>query len=244
MPGPLLTQRRIGMTIHVLTASGAIAGLVALQHVINGNIRGGLVWLIVCQVLDGVDGPIARRYGASEHADLIDGHVLDLVVDYVTCVVVPVALMLETHLVATSASMATAGLILLTSALWFARTDQETEDAWFNGFPAGWNIVIPTFLILDASHRTVMVLTAFFCVMQMSNLKFPHIMKAPAMRKATLFFTVLYFGCFIWLSVTYPNGPWWARRVLVVTPAYLGLLVVWRTFAPERRILGQSVHGS
>ena len=45
------------MTIHVLTASGAIAGLVALQNVVDGNIRAGLIWLIVYQVLDGVDGP-------------------------------------------------------------------------------------------------------------------------------------------------------------------------------------------
>ncbi|MEY4081198.1 MAG: hypothetical protein RL430_1628, partial [Actinomycetota bacterium] len=72
---------------------------------------------------------------------------------------------------------------------------------------------------------------------------FPHIMKAPAMRKLTLFFTVLYFGSFIWLSVRYPHGPQWARTMLVVTPAYLGLLVVWRTWFPHRKILGKSVTG-
>ncbi|NBU37863.1 MAG: hypothetical protein EBS32_06485 [Actinobacteria bacterium] len=234
-------QRRIGMTIHVLTASGAIAGLVALQNVVDGNIRAGLIWLIVCQVLDGIDGPIARRYGASEHASTIDGHVLDLVVDYVTCVVVPAVLLVQTHLVPRSTTMAIAGLILLTGALWFAKTDQETEDSWFNGFPAGWNIVIPSFLILHASQRTVTILTLFFCALQMTNVQFPHIMKAPAMRKLTLFFTVLYFGSFIWLSVRYPNGPQWARTMLVVTPAYLGLLVIWRTWFPHRKILGKSV---
>lgn len=231
------------MTIHVLTASGAIAGLVALQNVIDGNIRAALIWLIVCQVLDGVDGPIARRYSASEHAHRIDGHVLDLVVDFVTCVVVPVALLTQTRLVPRSATMWVAGLILLTSALWFAKTEQETPDAWFNGFPAGWNIVIPSFLILDASHRTVTILTVFFCALQMTDIKFPHILKAPAMRRVTLFFTTLYFGSFIWLSIAYPNGPRWAHWVLIVTPVYLGLLVAWRTWAPEKRLLGQSVTG-
>ena len=66
-------------------------------------------------------------------------------------------------------------------------------------------------------------------------------MKAPAMRKLTLFFTVLYFGSFIWLSVDYPNGPQWARWMLVATPAYLGLLVIWRTWFPDRTILGNNV---
>ena len=236
-----MSPRNVGMTIHVMTASGAIAGLVALQNVIDGNIRGALIWLIICQVLDGVDGPIARRYSASEHASTIDGHVLDLVVDYVTCVVVPVALLVHTDLVPRSTTMAVAGLILLTGALWFAKTSQETEDSWFNGFPAGWNIVIPSFLIMHASHRTVTILTLFFCALQMTDIKFPHIMKARALRKVTLTFTALYFGCFIWLSAAYPNGPRWAHWVLVVTPAYLGLLVAWRTWAPEKRFLGQSV---
>lgn len=231
------------MTIHVLTASGAIAGLVALQNVIDGNIRAALVWLIVCQILDGIDGPIARRYSVGQHASSIDGHVLDLVVDYVTCVVVPVTLLAQTHLVPRSTTMAVSGLILLTGALWFAKTSQETEDSWFNGFPAGWNIVIPSFLLLNASHRTVTILTLFFCALQMTDIKFPHIMKARAMRRLTLFFTVLYFGCFIWLSAVYPNGPQWARWVLIITPAYLALLVAWRTWAPHRTILGRSVLG-
>ena len=193
------------------------------------------------EVLDGIDGPIARKLDVKMSAPNIDGHILDLVVDYVTCVVVPAVLLVQTHLVPRSTTMAIAGLILLTGALGFAKTDQETDDSWFNGFPAGWNIVIPSFLILHASHRTVTILTLFFCALQMTNIQFPHIMKAPAMRKLTLFFTVLYFGSFIWLSVDYPNGPQWARWMLVVTPAYLGLLVIWRTWFPDRTILGNNV---
>ena len=236
-----MTPAHVGMTIHVLTASGAIAGLVALQNVIDGNIRGALLWLIACQVLDGIDGPIARRWSASETASSIDGHTLDLVVDYVTCVVVPVALLVHTGLVPRSTTMAVAGLILLTGALWFAKTDQETEDHWFNGFPAGWNIVIPSFLLLHASHRTVTILTLFFCALQMTDVKFPHILKARALRRLTVTLTALHFGCFIWLSATYPDGPRWARGVLVLTPAYLVLLVAWRTWAPHRTVLGRSV---
>ena len=236
-----MTPARVGMTIHVLTASGAIAGLVALQNVVDGNIRGALLWLIACQVLDGIDGPIARRWSASENASSIDGHTLDLVVDYVTCVVVPVALLVHARLVPRSTTMAVAGLVLLTGALWFAKTDQETEDHWFNGFPAGWNIVIPSFLLLHASHRTVTILTLFFCALQMTDVKFPHILKARALRRLTVSLTALHFGCFTWLSATYPDGPHWARWVLVVTPAYLVLLVAWRTWAPQRTLLGRSV---
>ena len=49
------TSKRAGYVLHVLTASGAAAGLVALQAVFNGQWREALLWLIVCQVLDGLE---------------------------------------------------------------------------------------------------------------------------------------------------------------------------------------------
>ena len=55
------SARRKAFAVHVLTASGAITGLLALQSVIDGNIRAALLWLIACQILDGIDGPIARK---------------------------------------------------------------------------------------------------------------------------------------------------------------------------------------
>ena len=152
----LLTQSQKGFLLHAFTASGAIAGLLALGAVMSGHIRAGLIWLIVCQLIDGFDGPLARRIDISTHAPQINGHILDLVVDYVTCVVVPVALLVELNMLPKGQELWFAALIIFTGALWFARTDQETDDHWFNGFPAAWNIVVPTLLILDSNipaHR-------------------------------------------------------------------------------------------
>ena len=59
-----LTERRLvvaGFSVHAFTALGAIAGLLALAAILDGRIREGLIWLIVCQLLDGFDGPIARK---------------------------------------------------------------------------------------------------------------------------------------------------------------------------------------
>jgi phosphatidylcholine synthase len=67
------TSKRAGYALHVMTASGAVAGLLALQAVIDGNIRGALLWLVVCQVLDGLDGPIARKIDVVIHAPRVDG---------------------------------------------------------------------------------------------------------------------------------------------------------------------------
>ena len=235
------SQRRAGFSIHVLTASGALAGLIALQSVIDGHIRSALLWLIVCQVLDGIDGPIARKFDVSLHAPHIDGHVLDLVIDYVTCVVVPTVLLIRMDVVEPRFTMAIAGLILMTSALWFARTDQETEDVWFNGFPAVWNIVIPTFILLETSQRYAAIICVLFSVAQLTRVKFPHLVRVRAFRPATYTATVIYFGSFILLSAQYPNGPQWARNIILVGPVYLVAIVAWRTFVPHRKILGLSI---
>jgi phosphatidylcholine synthase len=231
-------RRLMGLTIHAVTASGAIAGFLGLQAVMDGHVRSALLWLIVCQVLDGLDGPIARKIDVVRHAPHFDGHILDLVVDYVACVVVPVAFMIKMNLLPSAWQIWIAALIIFTSALWFARNDQETTDNWFNGFPATWNVVVPTFLILGTSPGAAVVISILLCALQLTSVKFPHLMRVRSMRRFTLSISLIYLIALTYLSATYPNGPRWAYLVLMVAPIYLGGLVVWRTWFPTRRWFG------
>jgi phosphatidylcholine synthase len=238
--------RRAGLAIHALTASGAAAGLLALQATIDGHIRSALIWLIICQVLDGVDGPIARKFSVTDYAPQFDGHILDLVVDYVTCVIVPVAFMVRMDLLPRGWQMCVGALIVFTSALWFARSDLETPDAWFNGFPAAWNVVVPTFLILHTGPVWATIISIALCLLQLTNVKFPHLMRVTTMRKFTIPLMLLYLLALTVLSATYEsadrlNGPRWAYLLLTLTPLYMVFIVVWRTWFSERKIFGASI---
>ena len=233
--------RTTGFGVHTLTALGAVTGILALEAVYSGRIRRALVWLVICQVLDGIDGPIARKFDVTVHAPHIDGHILDLVVDYVTCVVVPVVLLLQLDLAPPHLNSVVAGAILVSSALWFAHVDQETDDAWFRGFPAMWNIVIPSFIILGTRPVAVVIVCAAGCALQLSNVEFPHIVSAPALRKATEAITVLYFATFVLLSANYPHGNRVLRDILLIAPLYLAAIVMWRTFFPQREFFGKRV---
>ena len=227
---PSQGSKRAGYVLHVLTASGAAAGLVALQAVFNGEWRQALLWLIVCQVLDGLDGPIARKIDVTIHAPRIDGHILDLVVDYLTCVVVPVALLASLELLPLRFEIWVAGAIFITSALWFARIDQETDDHWFNGFPAAWNIVVPTLLILDANKATKQLVILFLCGLSLSKVQFPHIVRVTKFRPVTLSVAFIYFVALTWLSAQYPDGPSWVKPILVIAPLYIVGLSIWKTW--------------
>jgi phosphatidylcholine synthase len=224
-----------------MTASGAVAGLLALQAVIDGNIRGALLWLVVCQVLDGLDGPIARKIDVVIHAPRVDGYVLDLIVDYLTCVVVPVALLVRLQILPHEFQTLIAGLILLLSALWFARTDIETEDHWFNGFPAVWNLAVPTYLVLDLKPNTVAVVTLILCFSQLTMIKFPHIIRVQAFRYITLPFGILYIGNLFYLSWSYSNETGIHHQVISevlmsVFPLYIAVISIWRTMKSDAEV--------
>ncbi len=218
-----------------MTASGAAAGLLALQAVIDNNIRGALLWLLVCQVLDGLDGPIARKIDVVFNAPRVDGYVLDLIVDYLTCVVVPVALMVRLNMLPNEFQTLIAAMVLLLSALWFARTDIETDDHWFNGFPAVWNLAVPTFLIFNLSQQQTAVITVLLAISQLTNIKYPHLVRVEKWRKITLPFGIVYTLTLFILSWNYSNtegvqSTIAADLVMIAFPLYIAAISLVRTF--------------
>jgi len=102
-------QRGQAWAVHIFTAFGVVVALLALRDVFTGDPGGAILWLMVTIVIDGVDGPIARLLVVKERAPRIDGYVLDLIIDYVTCVIVPAAFMYQFNLVPNNSF----GLVLL-----------------------------------------------------------------------------------------------------------------------------------
>lgn len=227
---------RAGWALHIFTASGVIFAMLSLQAVIDGRVRDGLLWLLLCQVIDGIDGPLARRIDVEIHVLKIDGTVLDLVVDYVTCVIVPVAFLASVNLLPNNLEAALIAVILLTSALWFARCDQETDDHWFNGFPGSWNIVIPSFILLNVSSNEIIFYTLVFALLSLSNFKVPHLTRVRFLRGITLPFSIIYLINLTYLSWNYgveinSNMKMMAQAVLLIFPLYIVLISSYRTFA-------------
>ena len=77
--------------VHALTTCGVIVGYAGLNAVIDGHARAAILWLVGALVLDGIDGPIARKLEVSARIPTINGNSLDLIIDYFTCTIVPVA---------------------------------------------------------------------------------------------------------------------------------------------------------
>jgi phosphatidylcholine synthase len=127
--------------VHAVTASGAVLAFLALTAIYQKDWALALIWLLVALAVDGIDGSLARLARVKERAPRIDGETLDLVIDYLNYVFVPAVLIVQAGLVPAALAPLLAGLILVSSLYNFTRRDLKTEDNYFRGFPALWNVV-------------------------------------------------------------------------------------------------------
>jgi phosphatidylcholine synthase len=95
----------------------------------------------IALIVDGVDGPLARRWKAAETLPRWSGELLDLVVDYTTYVFVPAFAIVTSGLMPTALGIACGIAITVSGALYFADREMKTADNRFKGFPAVWNAV-------------------------------------------------------------------------------------------------------
>ena len=192
---------RNAWAVHALTASGVIVGYVGLNSVIDGHARAAILWLIGALVLDGVDGPIARKLDVRSRIPTLNGNSLDLIIDYFTCTIVPVAFVNKFGVLPEDYIGPMCFLILFVSALWMARTDQETEDGWFNGFPAEWNMIIPSLFLIRADPWVNLIICLIFCGLTLSRVQFAHPVSVRQHRPISLTCMLVWLGCMTWLAI-------------------------------------------
>ncbi len=172
-------QRGQAWAVHVFTAFGVVVAMLALRDVLNGDPGGAILWLMVTIIIDGVDGPIARILVVKERVPRIDGYVLDLIIDYVTCVIVPAAFMYQFQVVPNNGlGLTLLGAVCFTSAIWFSRVDMMTEDNWFRGQPAAWNLIAPVLYLMNARPTVACIVVAVLCVASLTNVAGPNTLRA------------------------------------------------------------------
>jgi phosphatidylcholine synthase len=133
-------QRAAAWAVHAFTATGAVLALLALQAVLDGDWGECFLWLGLALFVDGVDGSLARWAQAKRFAPRIDGDTLDLVIDYLTYVFVPTLFIWRAGFVPETLALPLGALIQLAGLYVFARRDMKSEDNYFRGFPALWNL--------------------------------------------------------------------------------------------------------
>lgn len=207
--------------IHLLTASGIVVGMLAIIAVLDGSPRAAVLFLVLAQVIDGVDGPLARRYDVKNVMPKYDGYILDLVIDYVTCVLVPAVFAWQFGVLPNGPLGEIAiAVMLVTSAMWFSRTDMMTDDHWFRGFPGVWNMVIPTLWLLSTPAPMAALIVLALAVLSMTDVEFAHPAQAEQWRRPNLAFMTIWVFSLTMLTVSWPSSSALTDIVLLLGPAW------------------------
>ncbi|MCX7323023.1 MAG: phosphatidylcholine synthase [Hyphomicrobiales bacterium] len=213
--------------VHVFTALGAALGFLALDAVIKGDLPTAFWWLGAALFVDAVDGPLARRLNVTVTASRYDGALLDMVVDFITYVFVPVAMLLRPEVAPQPWGFWAGLIIVLGSALYFADTRMKTVDLWFRGFPAIWNVVIFYIVIFTPPAWLIMLCVLTLTAMQFLPVVFVHPVRVKRWRPLTLAVLLLWCLAALFTLVQALKPDLWVKAVLVAGGLYffgLGLL--------------------
>jgi phosphatidylcholine synthase len=185
-------RQTLAFAVHLFTASGAVCGLMALIAAVEGNWALMFTWLGAALFVDGIDGSIARKVRVVEVLPRWSGETLDLVVDYLTYVLVPAFAVATSGLMPTWMAVPASAAILLTSALYFADTNMKTEDKYFQGFPAVWNLVVFYFFLVPLNAWIIALIIAALSVATFLPIKFVHPFRVVKARLLTIALLVVW----------------------------------------------------
>lgn len=222
----------IGFAVHLLTASGAVCGLLALFYATRQDWSSTFMWLGVALIIDGADGPLARRWGNTSNTARFSGERLDLVVDYLNYCTVPAFIIVQSQLLSPSLALLGGSIVLMSSLFHFADTRSKTADGFFVGFPAIWNIICLYLFAFDLRDFAALSAIVILACLTFIPIHWLHPVRVRGLRPLTLLVTSVWAAATIATVINgFPAGIV-ERTILAITGAYVVGLGVLHSFWP------------
>ncbi|HSO48420.1 MAG TPA: phosphatidylcholine/phosphatidylserine synthase [Rhizobiaceae bacterium] len=213
--------------VHILTASGAFLAFLSLVAAAEHDFVKCFFWLGVALIIDGVDGPLARKLEVKRWWPHWSGDMIDSVVDYSTYVLIPAFALYQSGLMGQYFSFAAGAIIVITSAIYYADTRMKTEDYGFKGFPVCWNMIVFTLFIVSPSELLSFAFVLITAVLTFVPVIFIHPVRVKILRNLSLaVFALWAFGGMtaLALNVNTPHtlaSPVWVDVVIAASGLYL-----------------------
>ena len=223
------------LLVHLLTASGAVFAMLAMLAAVDGKWSLMFVWLVVAFAVDGIDGPLARKYNVKENASNFDGVLLDLIIDYLTYVFIPAFALFKSGLFEGWTGWFVIIIITFASAMYFADNRMKTQDNSFSGFPGCWNMVAVVLFALEPNFWIILILVSCLAIAMFLPLKFVHPVRTLKWRSVTLpitFSWTFFAGWAAWVDF---DANSWAHWGLIITSMYLLLAGVFQQFIESKK---------
>ena len=222
------------LSIHWLTATGAVFAMLALLEAARADWPMMFVWLVVAFAVDGVDGPLARKYDVKHNAPRFDGVLLDLIIDYLTYVFIPAFALFQSGLLPGWPGWLAIIVVTFASALYFADTGMKTKDNSFAGFPGCFNMVVIVMFAIAPPPPVILAIVLVCAVAMFLPLKFIHPVRTERWRLLSLPVALAWTFFAGWAAWVNFDPQSWAHWGLVVTSLYLISVGIVQQIVPPR----------
>ncbi len=230
-----MTPQIRALLVHLLTATGAVFAMLAMLAAVDQKWDMMFLWLVVAFAVDGLDGPLARKYHVKKYAAQFDGVLLDLIIDYLTYVFIPAFALFKSGLLPGWTGWFAIIVITFASAMYFADTRMKTKDNSFSGFPGCWNMLIIVLFAIQPNFWIIVGLVTGLAAAMFVPLKFIHPVRTRRWRMLSLpvaFAWTFFAGWAAWVDF-HPES--WAHWGLAATSLYLIFAGIIQQMIPERR---------
>ncbi|MCE5973618.1 CDP-alcohol phosphatidyltransferase family protein [Sinirhodobacter sp. WL0062] len=224
------------LSVHLLTATGAVLSMLAMLAAVEEKWSLMFLWLVVALFVDGIDGPLARRYDVKRNWPIYDGVLMDLIVDYLTYVFIPAYALFKSGLLPGWTGWLAIIAITYTSVIYFADTRMKTKDNSFSGFPSCWNMVVLVLFALKPGYWITLGVVLALAVAMFFPLKFIHPTRTERWRALSLPMALawtIFAGWAAWVDF-HPQS--WAHWGLVATSVYLLVVGIAQQIIPARPV--------
>lgn len=226
-----LRQKLLAGSVHLFTSSGIVAGFMAMLAIMAYHWQEAAIWLIVCQIIDGVDGTLARRFRIKEVLPDWNGKNIDYVVDFCTYALIPALFMYQADLFPQNLDICAAAAVLLTSAMYYGKEGMVSSDNYFIGFPVLWNAVaVYLVFVWHWSPAVNFIFVLCLCVLHFIPIKFPYPSQMSSFRRLTIACLCLMALALMAIIALYPDRNYLLEILATVTAIYFFAISVWVTY--------------
>jgi phosphatidylcholine synthase len=209
------------LAVHLFTATGAVFAMLAMLAAVDGNYDLMFLWLVIAFFVDGIDGPLARRYDVKTNAPEFDGVLLDLIIDYLTYVFIPAFALFTSGLMDGWSGWVMIIIVTFASAMYFSDTRMKTKDNSFQGFPGCFNMLVLVLFALSPPWWVCLVIVTLLSVAMFLPIKFVHPVRTERWRAITLPMALAWTFFAGWAAWVGFDPESWAHWGLIVTSVYL-----------------------
>lgn len=235
-----MSQSLKAYAVHLFTATGAVFAMLAMLAAVDEKWSLMFLWLVVAFVVDGIDGPLARRYHVRKYAANIDGNILDMIIDYLTYIFIPAFALFKSGLLPGWTGWFAIIVITFASAIYLVDTRMKTKDKSFAGFPGCWNMVVLVLFAIEPNFWISLALVAALAAAMFTSLKFVHPIRTERWRVISFPMALGWTFFAAWAAWVDFHPESWAHWGLIITSCYLLIAGILQQIIPERKSRSQA----